>query len=379
MGRLADLIFFGQDAHDPAVQRRIKAFESAGARVVGFTMRRGPAFDPPWTNVDLGRTRDAAFAQRVAALARAMPKLAHERDLLRRAHVFYARNLDMLALAHWAKRQSGSSAAIVYECLDVHRFMARGDALGASMRGIERSLLAGTSMVVVSSPAFLREYFEQRHRGRYVARLIENRLPAGYDYGPRPNSPPRDGGPIRIGWFGNLRCRRSLTLLLALAERFPDRVQICMRGAPARTELSDFELRVGRRKNVEFGGRYSWPGDLASIYAGVDLVWAGDFHDPGANSAWLLPNRIYEGGYYGVPPIAPAASETGRWIAERGFGFTLAEPLEETLPAFVAMLTPAAIAAARAHLMAAPDATFLQPQEELAELVAAVQEQGRVA
>ena len=186
MGRLADLIFFGQDAHDPAVQRRIKAFESAGARVVGFTMRRGPAFDPPWTNVDLGRTRDAAFAQRVAALARAMPKLAHERDLLRRAHVFYARNLDMLALAHWAKRQSGSSAAIVYECLDVHRFMARGDALGASMRGIERSLLAGTSMVVVSSPAFLREYFEQRHRGRYVARLIENRLPAGYDYGPRP-------------------------------------------------------------------------------------------------------------------------------------------------------------------------------------------------
>lgn len=362
---MAKLIFFGHDAHDPAVQRRIQAFAHAGADVDAFTMRRGAAVKPPWRNVDLGETSDAAFAQRIGAMMRARPVLRAHRDVLAAADVIYARNLDMLALAHWARGMSGSRAALIYECLDVHRFMTRADPVGAVMRTIERRLLADTKSVVVSSPAFAREYFEQRHPGRAHTLLIENRLPWGFDYGARPAAPVARSGPIRIGWFGNLRCRRSLRLLLALAEQFPERVEIVMRGAPARTELGSFEAEVAGRGNVSFGGRYEWPADLAHIYADVDLVWAGDFHDPGANSKWLLPNRLYEGGYYCVPPIAPADSETGRWIEARNVGFTLAEPLEQTLPAFFDSLDRVRIEAARARLAATADDVFLQPKDEL--------------
>ncbi|WP_395645023.1 hypothetical protein [Terricaulis sp.] len=375
---MADLIFFGQDAHDAAVQRRIRAFGHAGADVLAFTMRRGAAFDTPWRNVDLGRTRDAAFAQRIGALAAAMPKVTRYRAELARAETFYARNLDMLALAHWARRVSGSKARIVYECLDVHRFMTREDRLGQTMRGLERSLLKHTSLVVVSSPAFLREYFEKQHPGFYRAIVVENRLPAGFEYGARPALPQPHNGPIRIGWFGNLRCRRSLNLMLQLAERLPDKVEIVMRGAPARTELSQFETRVGAIKNVRFGGRYAWPTDLARLYDSVDLVWAGDFHDANANSKWLLPNRLYEGGYYGAPPIAPADSETGRWIESRGFGFTLAEPLEDTLPAFIRSLTPFRIGAAQERLLSAKEENFVQPREEMLAILAAAQSEERV-
>lgn len=370
---MAELIFFGHDAHDPALQRRIVAFENAGAVVRAFTMRRGPAFETPWVNVDLGETRDAAFGQRIAALMKAAPVVRAHRETLRRADVLYARNLDMLALAAWAKRTSGSNAALVYECLDIHRFMTREDALGAAMRNLERTLLKGAALVVVSSPAFVREYFDKRQPGRVRAMLIENRLPWGFDYGARPASPPARTGPIRIGWFGNLRCRRSLSLLLALAKRFPDRVVVSMRGAPARTELGDFEAGLAGLANVSFGGRYKWPDDLAAIYAEVDLVWAGDFHDPGANSKWLLPNRLYEGGYYCAPPLAPADSETGRWIEAHGFGFTLPEPLEETLPAFVETLGRARILEARATLAAAPDGAFLQPRDELRAVIETAQ------
>jgi succinoglycan biosynthesis protein ExoL len=370
---LAQLVFFGHDAYDPAVQRRIKAFEHAGARVLAFTMRRGPAFAPPWDNVDLGETRDAAFAQRIGALWRARPVLRAHREALRGADTFYARNLDMLALARWAKRMSGASARLVYECLDVHRFMTRTDPLGAAMRATERGLLAETSLVVVSSPAFVRDYFDRNHPGRARTLLIENRLPWGFDYGPRPQPATREG-PIRIGWFGNLRCKRSLALLLALAERFPDRVAVSLRGAPARTELGDFEQRIAGRANVAFGGRYAWPGELAAIYADVDLVWAGDFHDPGANSKWLLPNRLYEGGYYAAPPVAPADCEAGRWIEARGFGFTLAEPLEATLPAFIERLDRARIAEARRRLLDAPESLFLQPKDELKKVLEAALE-----
>jgi succinoglycan biosynthesis protein ExoL len=368
---LPQLIFFGQDAHDAAVQRRIRAFAHAGADVLAFTMRRGSAFETPWRNVDLGRTRDAAFAQRIATLAAAAPKLAPHREELAKADIFYARNLDMLALAHWAKKSTGSRARIVYECLDVHRFMTRTDAIGSSMRGIERSLLRRTALVVVSSPAFLREYFEPRHGSGFRAVVVENRLPTGFTYGERPRAGiGRPDGPIRIGWFGNLRCRRSLNVLLDLAERFPARVALKLRGAPTRAEFSNFEARVAGRANVQFGGRYAWPADLAGLYEDIDLVWAGDFHDAGANSRWLLPNRLYEGGYYGAPPIAPADSETGRWIEARRFGFTLSEPLEQTLPAFIDKLDCEAIWQARARLLAAPQETFLQPADELERVMA---------
>lgn len=359
------LVFFGHDAHDPAVQRRIAAFGRVGADVLAFTMRRGPAFETPWRNIDLGETRDAAFAQRVGALARATPVVLRERAALQQADVFYARNLDMLALALRVKQQSGARAKVIYECLDIHRFMTRRDPLGAVMRAVERGLLKASDLLVISSPAFEREYFARTHPGQYRALLIENRLPPGFDYGPRPVEARAPGLRLRIGWFGNLRCRRSLSLLLALADRFPDRVDISMRGAPAKAEFADFDAQLAGRSHVQFGGRYAWPADLAHIYGDVDLVWAGDFHDPGANSKWLLPNRLYEGGYYAVPPLAPADSETGRWIAAHGFGFTLPEPLEQTLPAFVQTLDLQRLAEARARLIAEPVATFLQPEHEL--------------
>lgn len=368
-GALTRLIFFGHDAHDAALQRRIAGFERACEDITAFTMRRGLPVQTNWRNVDLGETKDAAMVQRAAALMRARAILRRHTETLRAVDVIYARNLDMLALARWAKEMSGASAKLVYECLDIHRFMTRADALGAGMRAWERSLLRGVDLVVVSSPAFVREYFDKRQPGLARALLVENRMPESFAIGPRPQAIAHAQNPVRIGWFGNLRCRRSLSLLLRVAEALPERVRIVMRGAPARTELGDFEQRLGAYPNVSFGGRYAWPDDLAALYGGVDLAWAGDFHDPGANSKWLLPNRLYEGGYFAAPPIAPADSETGRWIEAHGFGFTLAEPLEEALPAFVAAVSLGAIDAARAKLLAAPESVFVQPPEEVADII----------
>lgn len=352
------------------MQRRIKAFADTGADVDAFTMRRGPRIETRWSNVDLGETRDAAFGQRIGALIAARPILRQRRDLLRQADILYARNLDMLALARWAKTMSGSRARLIYECLDVHRFLARPDPFGAGMRAAEAALLRHVALVVVSSPAFVREYFDKHHPRRAPTVLVENRLPWGFDYGSRPDAAAALAHErLRIGWFGNLRCERSLTLLLDLAARFPDETEIVLRGAPAQAAIPDFGARVGGRGNVSFAGRYAWPDDLSTIYREVDLVWAGDFHDPGANSKWLLPNRLYEGGYYGAPPLAPADCETGRWIESRGFGFTLPEPLEETLPAFVRGLDRADVAQARARLLSAPADVFVQPKDELKRVI----------
>ena len=373
--RMTRIAFFGHDAADAAVRRRVQGFRDDGLDVVGFTMRRRDDVQVDWENVDLGRTFDGAYSQRIKSIFSGAKRAAAQRDLLASADVIYARNLDMLATAFLAKRYARLKTPVIYEALDVHRLLTRKDLIGLALRRIEGALLGRTKRLVVSSPGFLENYFEVRHRGRYRPWLIENRLAAGADYGVRPG---RDDvlskatEPLRIGWIGRLRCTRSLELLTDLARKLGPQVRIMMHGIASPEEIPDFHQRIQELDNVEFRGRYRAPEDLSQIYGELDLVWAGDFMEAGYNSVWLLPNRLYEGGYYAVPSIAPEGTQTAKWINARAAGFTLAESLACTLPGLVRTLIAdrGAIAVKRSHLLDLPESTFVAPRGELAAMIA---------
>jgi succinoglycan biosynthesis protein ExoL len=202
-------------------------------------------------------------------------------------------------------------------------------------------VLRHTALLVTTSPGFIREYFEpvQHHQGGIF--LLENKvypaegLPAAR-WGGRPVN---GGNPWVIGCFGAFRCRRSLELMRSLAGRLPGKVRFILRGYPAGTIADDFHRLIDGIPGLEFGGAYRYPDDLGWIYGAVDFNWAFDESDPNGNSAWLLPNRIYEGGCFGVPALAGSATETGRWITGKGQGWSFAEPLEDTLAAFFEKLT----------------------------------------
>ena len=365
------IAFFGHDAADAAVRRRVQGFRDDGLDVTGFTMRRRDDVVAGWDNVDLGKTFDGAYVQRVRSIFRGARLASANRERLAAADIIYARNLDMLATAFLAKRYAKLDTPVIYEALDIHRLLTRRDPIGFIFRRIEGALLKRTRRLVVSSPAFLRNHFEKHHRNRYHAALVENRLAAGADYGPRPVQSPRQSGPVRLGWVGVLRCSRSLDLLLGVARSLGDRVRIEMHGQPALTEIPDFHARLEGHANVAFHGRYRSPEDLAGIYSSLDAVWAGDFMEAGFNSLWLLPNRLYEGGYYAVPSIAPAGTQTAAWAEAHGSGFALPEDLAETLPRLIDQMAanPAMLAEKRARLLALPDSTFVAQRGELARLI----------
>ncbi len=367
---MTTIAFFGHNVADAAIRRRIEAFEADGLDVRGYMARRGPAFDPGWPVVDLGETRDGAFVQRIRSVFSGAARAAAD-PALDGADVLYARNLDMLATAFLAKRKRGLGTPVIYECLDVHRLMVRNDPVGLGLRAIERSLLSRCQALVVSSPGFLANYFEPRHAGRYRSVLVENRLAEGMAYGPRPAPRTHDAAaPLRLGWVGVLRCGRSFRLLCQLADAFPGRLEIHLHGRPAHNEIDDFDAHIARRANMTYHGPYRAPEDLAGIYAGIDTVWAGDFMEAGYNSVWLLPNRIYEGGYYATPPIAPAGTQTAAWIDRHDSGVLVAEPLEIRLPEAVAALIEnrQPLADAETRLRALPDSVFIQPKGEMARL-----------
>ena len=144
-----------------------------------------------------------------------------------------------------------------------------------------------------------------------------------------------------------------------------------MHGIASAKEIPDFQQQIQGIENVEFRGRYRSPEDLSGIYGDLDLVWAGDFMEAGYNSVWLLPNRIYEGGYYAVPSIAPEGTQTAKWINARAAGFTVSESLACTLPGLVRTLIAdrGLIAVKRSHLLDLPEATFVASRGELAALI----------
>lgn len=369
------IAFFGHDAADAAVRRRVQGFLDDGLQVTGFMMRRRDPGALTWDNIDLGETRDGAFVQRIRQVFAGARLAAAERDKLAAADVIYARNLDMLACAFLAKRYAKLGTPVIYESLDVHRLLTRQDPIGAAVRWLERMLLKRSAGLVVSSPGFIRNHFERRYPGEFRAFLVENRLAPGASYGARAcerkSQVSSSGGPLRLGWVGNLRCRRSFELLCDLADRFPDRLEIHLHGVPARTEIPVFEPLIDARPNMHYHGRYRSPEDLASIYDQLDVVWAGDFMEAGYNSVWLLPNRIYEGGYYCTPSIAPAGTETAAWLERHACGFIIGEPIDASLPDLIAGLIEdrQPIAARAAVLAALPEDTFIQPKGFLADMV----------
>jgi succinoglycan biosynthesis protein ExoL len=246
------------------------------------------------------------------------------------------------------------------------------------LRSWERRLLRRTAATLVSSPRFESEHFDRYHPNLSACTVMENRLIEGDAVDPRPgpnDAPdPDPKGRLRLGWFGNLRCRRSLWLLRDLADAFPRDLLIELRGYPAPGVFPNFEAEIADRPNIRFHGRYRAPEDLGRIYRGIDLIWAGDWYEEGANSLWLLPNRIYEGGYFATPAIAPTGTETARWLQDRGGAFLLDEPVGQSLRNLIERLRvdQDEIADCRAALRALPRRTFVEGPEAIAALIEGV-------
>jgi hypothetical protein len=118
---------------------------------------------------------------------------------------------------------------------------------------------------------------------------------------------------------------------------------------------------------VSFDGAYR-SAELSGLYGGVHFSWAIDYFEEGANSALLLPNRIYEGGPHGVVPIALSRTETGCWLKQRGIGILFDSPGDE-LGCFLEHLTSSAYGRLRQAVRSQPRRSFVADRTDCESLV----------
>jgi succinoglycan biosynthesis protein ExoL len=352
-----NLVYFVYDLNDSAMRRRILMLRAGGVNVqlVGFYRGAVPAavIEGAPTLV-LGETFDAQMIHRALSVLRTIIRAGAVIQACRGADLFMARNLEMLSIAVRVRAALRGNIRLIYECLDIHRLMLSGRAHGRALRGLERWLMRDVAMLLVSSPAFVTHYFQARQHVRAPVCLAENKvLDLSAAPQPRPERDRPAGPPWRIGWFGMIRCRRSLEILIALTNAMAGEVEVIIRGRPAYSEFDDFEATVSSAPWIRFEGPYV-PADLADHYAEVHFVWAIDYFEVGLNSSWLLPNRLYEGSWFGSVPLAEKHVETGVWLARHKAGVLMDSPAEET-PEFFRALTAEKYSQLRNEIRSIPD------------------------
>lgn len=368
---MVNILYLVHDLTDPSVRKRVQMLQDGGSVVTlaGFRREQAPVNNVAGCGVvNLGQTYNGRFVQRIWAVIREVIWLKRHRDIFSGADIIIARNLEMLALAVRGKSLGNSAAAVIYECLDIHRLLLRGDFIGAGFRRLESWLAGKASALITSSPAFVREYFNVMSGVQLAVRMVENKV---YDPGRKvPEWTARESGPPwKIGWFGAIRCRKSLQILSDVVRQSNGKVEVIIRGRPALDQFEDFHRSVNEVPGLRFLGAYKNPDDLESIYRNIHFTWAIDMFEEGLNSSWLLPNRLYEGGLYASVPIAEESVETGRFLKNLGIGITLAEPKTASLLAFFTELTPERYTSLEYAAMQVPRTTWSYSTQDCKNLV----------
>ncbi len=358
------IVFFAPEFSDVNVIRRIATFRSAGWRIMvpGFFRHRyNRNFLPDFPHIVLGRTLDGQHKRRALLFLLALVRLLRHRRGLAAASLYYARNLDQLWLAVMVRFLLGAPAPLVYESLDVPAGCTDPGLKGRIIRAVERRLMRSVSLLVVSSPAFVRNYYAGRLGWDGPWHLLENKLPTTVPP-PAPHRA-RPGWRWTVGYVGLIRGRQTVRLIAEVARRSPD-VLFVFRGIFTTVDAAAFAQLTEGLSNIVYEGEYRNPEDLAAIYAELDFIWALDLENAEHNSRWLLPCRFYEGGWHGVPCLAAEGFEIGNRVAAEQVGWTFAAPYADGIVQHLASLDRAAHAAMCDRLRAMPEAFASDDQGE---------------
>lgn len=375
------IAYFAGDATNPTVRLRIASFLRENINVFGFTFRRQKFhsdFVPFWNNVELGMTKDRRYYSRLRTILKGLRIMWRHRATLREVDVLYARLFDSAFLAMLMVKLLRLDAKLVYEIEDVHDVFFRQTLRARIMRFLERRILANADLVVLPSPGFSEGYLVPYQGYDKPYFLLENRIQLN-------EIPPKDAPPSPraeawkqskdrwvIGWFGTLRCRKSMRLLSEIAERLGDKVLIYTRGFPTETGLEAYMEIVDRHPNWVHEGPYLMPDDLEDLYGRVHFVWCLDFFDENGNSELLLACRMYHGGYFGAVPLFTAQSQMARHLAPHAIGHALTDPYVDQVCDLIENMDWDTYVAERQAILARRDELFLEDGSGVRALLEAI-------
>lgn len=256
----------------------------------------------------VGVIEHGRYLKRTIKMMAAVPLV---RRAIKSNDVVYASGPDM-ALFCLASGM-GLCRPIILEVGDVRDLQTADGFRGRLIRTVDKYLADSCQLLISTARGFVDVYYRQWVGMTTPALIIENKLESSdvaernrIRQNPIPQGVPLADRPLRIGYFGLLRCEESWQILTSLAKRRPNDVEIVVAGCPI--DPADLPLQAEKYSNVVYKGEYRSPDDLQSLYHGVDLTWVVYPNRNGWGFRWARTNRFYESCFYQTPMISRSGS-----------------------------------------------------------------------
>lgn len=290
-----------------------------------FAYRR--SFYPPKENVDfidLGSLDQRGAVQRLGIYLNAFRTLWRSKKI--DSEVLYVFGFDNLFIVQLIRLFKWKKNKVIFEIPDIKNFQLMSGVKGKIFSKIEKWLLYKTDHIVFTSSAYVDSYFEQvKKLSLSNFTIIENKIHTVYNTNRtalelrKCNTNVKQNKEV-IGYFGLLRCERSLLFLDELTQKYPQ-YYVILRGVFLDNTTS-LKERLSKNKNISYLGKYVSPIHLKDMYQEIDLSWIAYPYSnkvPG-NWQWARTNRFYEAGYYKIPMIAGKGTEDGKEVLKRFIG-----------------------------------------------------------
>ena len=190
---------------DSYYQKRIYKMSALGVKstVLGFERDhyKGKSWSIPTDS--LGYLEHGNYIRRLGKLLKAFFKI---RSNISTQEALYAFNLDILLICWAARLFKSKKIKLIYDIADIRSVMVENGLISVLLRSIERLLVKRTSVVVVSSPAYIDGYFKDYQNINQNFAVIENKVDKDLPKSESLRDQP-DGNKdyITIGYFGMLR------------------------------------------------------------------------------------------------------------------------------------------------------------------------------
>lgn len=317
------IIYILQASSHARYWRRIDKLRELGIKSTVFAFERENFYEGTKGGrqyKSLGNIEQENYKRRIFPLINSIKTIRGE---LKEADVVYTFGMDTFIIGWAATLFKGNKPKFVYEVGDIRTVFTNKGIIPKIFRAFEKFILKRTDLLVVTSEAYVHGYFKGIQKlNKLNYHVIENKPELKLNVSDI-NHEKSDNQKIRIGYFGVLRCSRTLEVLKKLIIEHGDKFELYIRGII--TQGKDIVNDIMLLDNVKAEGEYKVPDDLTSMYNQIDIIWACYPYKGKeiSNWMWAKTTRFYEACYFKKPMITLEGTQDSYYVKDKGIGMVL--------------------------------------------------------
>lgn len=309
---------------DTKDSKRIKLLKDAGFQVnLAYFERdsflsRIPEAD---SFINLGKIEDGKYFKRIKVYFKSIFKL---REQAKKNDLIYSVGADLAIFSFISAL--GLRKKSVIDVADIRPIQVSNGIIGWILRKIEKFVTKKSSLVVLTSQGFIKNYYHKKLRLNKVEYfLLENKV--DYNINTRLTFGKIENQKIVLGYFGVIRDNWTLMLINEITKKHPDKFEAVIAGVNL-LDTSDFHLLTEGENGIKYLGPYKSPDNLPKLYDQIDvmLTFYPDFN---STKEWFdakricRSNRFYESLMFKKPLLAFSFTDDGKEVEKLGIGLTL--------------------------------------------------------